>query len=224
MNPIASLRVALCSLLSLGVVAPAAGCEVPRTAREAGAREIRAYARAQGKQVLTFVGYSGAGYEDPAALLEAAGRVLDAHDPATTLVNIGATAAGIGAVYALARERGFATMGIVSTLARDEQVPLAPCVEAVFYVRDTTWGGRLPGSTRLSPTSAAIVAASRELVGLGGGDVARDELLEARRRGRRVSFVAFDMDHRLAIAKAQARGVPVDDFKGSAHAAFAAPR
>lgn len=222
MNALAALRVALCRLLAPGVVAPAPACPVRRTEREAGAREIRAFARAQGKQVLTFVGFSGAGYEDPAALLDAARRVLDAHDPATTLVNIGATAVGIGAVYALARERGFATMGIVSTLARDARLPLSPWVETVFWVRDTSWGGRLPGSTRLSPTSAAIVAASHEIVGLGGGDVARDELLEARRRGRRVSFFALDMNHRAAIDKARAQGATVTDFKGSAHAAFAA--
>jgi hypothetical protein len=69
------------------------------------------------------------------------------------LVNIGATAEGIGAVYDIAKQKGFTTMGIVSTLARDEGVALSRCVDYVFYVKDSTWGGRTSSDGRLAPPS-----------------------------------------------------------------------
>lgn len=214
-------------LIAMAMPNASAGCGLDNRGigvRDAGIDEILAFAHERGKRVLTFAGYSAAGYEDPIALLEHATTVLERHDPHTTLVNIGATAEGIGAIYALARQRGFATIGIVSSLAREQGIPLPPCVDQVFYVKDGGWGGRLPGSSDLSPTSAAIVAVSDEIVGIGGGDIARDEMLAARAAGKSVSFIAADMDHRLARDKAAARGeLPPTDFRGSAHAAFAAP-
>jgi hypothetical protein len=208
-----------CCLL---VPAEASACNALAEVREASSASVKEFAQRQRKTVLTFVGYSGAGYEDPKALLEHASRILDGQDPAKVLVNIGATAEGIGEVYALAKRKGFTTMGIVSTLARDERVPVSPCVDHVFFVKDATWGGRLPQSTRLSPTSTAIVANSTSVVAIGGGDVARDEALAARKAGKRVRFIAADMNHEAARDKARKRGLPEPkDFKGSAHAALA---
>lgn len=196
-------------------------CTAALNARQANSAEIGAFVRGQRKTVLTFVGYSGAGYEDPPAMLARAEQVLAAHDPARTMVNIGATAVGIGAVYESARRRGFTTLGIVSSLARDGGDSLSLCVEVVFFVRDSTWGGRLAGSTKLSPTSAAIVANSRAIVGIGGGEVARDEMLAARAAGKPVSFFPADMNHRIARDKAKAKGQgEPTDFRGAAHAAF----
>lgn len=201
---------------------PVRGAAMP--AREATLDDIQAFVQRQGKRVLSFAGYSGAGYEDPGAMLAQAAAVLDAHDPARTLVNIGATVEGIGAVYALARQRGFTTMGIVSTRARDERVPLSPWVQQVFVVADESWGGRLPGpDDRLSPTSAAIVAISDELVLIGGGAVARDEALAARRAGKPVCFLPADMAHAPALEQARRRGRPAPDLRGEAHAALAGP-
>jgi hypothetical protein len=95
-------------------------------------------------------------------------------------------------------------------------------VDHVFFVRDSTWGGLLPGSTQLSPTSAAMVAVSNVFVGIGGGDVARDEMLAARRAGKKVTFIPADMDHEIARKKAQKKGEPEPtDFRGSAHVALA---
>jgi hypothetical protein len=200
----------------------AAVCDGPREVREATLGSVTAFVEAKRMTVLTFAGFSAARYEDPAAMLRHAARVLEAQDPATTLINSGATAEGIGAVYAIAKRKGFTTMGIVSTLARDEGVVLADCVDYVFYVKDPTWGGSVPGSDRLSPTSEAIVAVSASFVGIGGGDVARDEMLAARRRGTPVTFIPADMSHEVARAKArqQGRSEPTD-FRGSAEAALA---
>jgi len=210
-----------CALLA---VAPASAqvCANAPQQQEASAQQIQDFVRSQGKRVITFVGYSGAEYQDPAAMRAAAEQALSQHDPARTLVNIGGTAVGIGEVYELAKRRGFGTMGIVSTLARDSGDALSPCVDWVFFVRDDSWGGLLPGSTQLSPTSAAIVANSHEMVAIGGGEIARDELRGARRAGKLVSYFPADMSHRIAIDKAAAKGQSAPtDFRGAVDADFA---
>ncbi len=218
-------------LSSPAAAQPEAAPAVAAVTRNASSADIRAFVRQRGARVLTLVGYSGAGYQDPAAMLAAADAVLAQHDPQHTLVNIGATAQGIGAAYALARQRGFTTIGIVSSLARDEGVALSPHVDLVFFVADSSWGGRVggragghsPGSQRLSPTSAALVANSDSIVAIGGGDIARDELLAAHRRGKPVRFIPADMDHPVALEKARAKGQPPPtDFQGTVHAAWAA--
>lgn len=189
--------------------------------RQATPEEIRAFFAAQKKTVLTFFGYSGAGYEDVAAMRAEATRVLDAADPATTVVNIGATAEGIGEVYEIAKRRGFRTTGIVSTQARDQHVALSPHVDEVFFVEDSSWGGFLPGGVELSPTSRAMVENSDVLVAIGGGDVVRDELTAARKLHKDVRFVPADMNHAAARAKAAKKGEPAPtDFEGSAARLF----
>ncbi|MDH3994299.1 MAG: hypothetical protein OEV47_15370, partial [Gammaproteobacteria bacterium] len=73
-------------------------------------------------QVLTFLGYSAAGYEDRVAMLDHANRILEGFETGATIVNIGATPDGIGAIYEIASQQGFITTGIVSTQARDNDV------------------------------------------------------------------------------------------------------
>jgi hypothetical protein len=211
----------LLSCFLLAVPGATMACETPRETREATSELIETFISSKKMNVLTFAGYSGARYQDPAAMLEHASRVLDRYSPAGTMINIGATVEGIGGIYALAKRRGFTTIGIASSLARDEHVTLSPCVDYVFFVKDPTWGGQMPGSTRLSPTSAAIVANSTSFVFIGGGDVARDEMLAAQRAGKSVMFIPADMNHQLAREKAMKRGLSEPlDFRGAAHAAF----
>ncbi|MFT3803342.1 MAG: hypothetical protein QM766_19285 [Burkholderiaceae bacterium] len=166
--------------------------------------------------MITFVGYSGAEYEHPQRMLADAERLLRPLPRDGTVVNIGATQVGIGAVYELARQMGFRTSGIVSSLARDEGVAISDCVDLVFYVQDTQWGGIVSGTDRLSPTSQTIVDVSTALFAIGGGDVARDEYLAARRLGKRTEFIAADMNHRIAREKAARKGLPEPtDFRGA---------
>lgn len=212
-------------LSTSGATTAADRCDGPQQVREATLDEIKAYVLARRMAVLTFIGYSGAGYQQPRAMLQQASSVLSSTDPTQTIVNIGATADGIGAVYEVAKHMGFSTMGIVSTQAREQKVPLSPCVDHVFFVRDDTWGGQDASTGALSPTSAAMVAASTSVVGIGGGEVGRDELLAARQAGLPVRFMPADMDHQRAIDKARKRGQPTPtQFRGAAHEALAADR
>jgi hypothetical protein len=73
-------------------------CKGPAQLHTGDAATIARHRKATGKQVLTFVGYSGAGYQDPDALTQEASRILDRHDPARTLINSGGTAEGIGQI------------------------------------------------------------------------------------------------------------------------------
>jgi len=173
------------------------------------------------KKIVVFTGYSGMGYEDEAAMHAHAQAALEQFDPHYTMISIGATAAGIGSVYELAKRRGFRTVGIVSSQAKEQNVPLAHCVDEVFYVQDAQWGGYLPGTRTLSPTSQAIVSSGDVFVGIGGGEAARDELLEARRLNKPVIFHPADMNHRLLRERAEKKGEPEPtDFRGAAHVAM----
>jgi hypothetical protein len=210
----------LASLFAADVLA----CKSPsamRDMREAAPEEVRAFFDGRKMTVVTFLGYSGAGYENEAAMLEQAAGILAGFDPTTTIVNSGATAEGIGAVYRVAKQKGFVTAGIVSTQAREYKVPLSPCVDFVFYVPDATWGGCLPGTDTLSPTSTAMVENSDVLIAIGGGAVARDELIAGKRSGKRIQFIPADMNHEIARKKAQKKGQPPPtDFRGAAATAF----
>jgi hypothetical protein len=191
------------------------------TTKSATVEEIAAFFKGKQKAVLTFVGYSGAGYEDQVSMLKQAERVLGEYDPAKTIVNIGATPEGIGAVYELAKRKGFVTTGIVSSQARQYNAKLSPYVDYAFYVEDSTWGGLVPGTKELSPTSKAMVENSDVMIGIGGGEVTRDELLAARRLGKKVHFIPADMNHQKARETARKKKLAEPtDFRGAANAAF----
>jgi hypothetical protein len=215
-------RLAVClPLLTLLFAPDVESCRPPSIAREATPEEVRAFFIGKRMRVLTFLGYSGAEYEDKPLMIEQATQILGEFDPLSTIVNIGATAAGIGAVYEVAKRKGFTTSGIVSTQAKESNVVLSPCVDIVFFVRDATWGGLLSGTQVLSPTSTAMVENSDVVVAIGGAEIARDELVAAKRAGKRVEFFAADMDHQIAREKALIRGEPTPtDFRGAAATVF----
>jgi hypothetical protein len=208
-------------LISLLDGRTALGCESPMTTRVGSPEEIRTFFESKKMRVLTFLGYSGADYEDKMAMLAHAAQILDKFDPKTTIVNIGATAEGIGAVYEAAKRKGFLTAGIVSTQAKESEVALSPCVDIVFLVKDTSWGGFIPGTEKLSPTSQAIVENSDVIIAIGGGEVARDEMIAARQSGKYVQFIPAEMNHQIARDKALRKAQPAPtDFRGAAASAF----
>lgn len=184
--------------------------------------DVSAYFDRLERRVLTFVGYYSAGYEDEAAMLDKARNVLEGHSPAEWIVNIGAMANGIGAVYAVAKAMGFETTGIVSKRAWERRHAISPCVDRVFFIEDETWGGFLPGTNELSPTSQAVVLCSEIIVAIGGNVVTRDEMIAAERLGKSIRFIPADLNHRQAIERASRTGKPPPrHFSGDAHARFA---
>jgi hypothetical protein len=105
-----------------------------------------------------------------------------------------------------------------------KKFPLSPCVDLVFYIADTQWGGLVQGSDRVSPTSRAMVGASDRVVAIGGGEVSRVEYLTAQRAGTPVSFIPAEMNRANAQRQAKARGLPPPtDFRGALGAGLSKP-
>ena len=180
------------------------------------AEEVIAFFLRQRKTVLTFYGYSGMGYEDENAMLEIARKVLSGFSPETTLVNIGVTSAGIGAIYPLAKSMRFETAGIVTSLALEYPEGISASVDHICFVADKQWGGNLPDSDQLSPTSRAMVECSDILVGIGSGGIGTAEMLAGKAQGKPVYYFPADMNHARAISYAKRMGLPPpESFRGS---------
>lgn len=194
----------------------------PEVPRRQSPEDVRRWFQRQARRVVTFTGYSGAGYEDDARMRTIVERELSTLDPSRTIINAGATAEGIGAVYPTAKRLGFSTTGIVSSQALEASARVSDQVDHVFYVEDDTWGGFRPGTAELSPCSRAMVDVTDEFIAIGGGAIARDELSIAHRMGKPVRFFPADMNHAEAIRKAITRGqqAPPTDFSGDAEALF----
>jgi len=178
--------------------------------------EVSTFFRSRRKNVLTFYGYSGMGYEDEEAMLQIARKVLSGYSPETTLINIGVTSVGIGAIYPLAKSMRFETAGIVTTIALDDPEGISDSVDHACFVKDNQWGGKIPGSNELSPTSKAMVDCSDILVGIGGSGISEDEMLAGKAQGKPVYFYPAEMNHEAAIRRAKYLGLPTpESFMGS---------
>jgi hypothetical protein len=182
--------------------------------------ETQTFFKSLRKPVLTFFGYS-VDYENQDAMLAIARKGLSKIPPDAVLINIGATASGIGAVYPLAKAMGFTTTGIVSSVAAGNLENISEAVDHVCFVADTQWGGKVKGTARLSPTSQAMVACSDVLVAIGGGEVTRDELVAAKAVGKPVYFYPAEVSHGHLIQRARKRNEPPpESFWGAAHEVF----
>lgn len=174
------------------------------------------FIRSRGKVVLTFFGYSGMGYEDENGMLETAQKVLSGQAPEKTLVNIGVTEVGIGAIYPLAKSMGFETAGLVTAKALERPDDISNFVDHICFIKDRQWGGKLPNSDELSPTSKAMVHGSDILVVIGGAGITRDEVLEGKRQGKSILYFPAEMNHETARRRARNAGQPPPaSFSGS---------
>ncbi len=160
----------------------------PETAQAAIAR-----IRGIGKQVHSLFGYSDLGYKDEAAMLQAVSADLDTKDPNTVAVAIGATPGGIGKAYELAKQKGFQTIGIVSSKSLANGGNYSPAVDDIFVVRDLEWGGYIPGTTTLTPTTETFIGASDSISAFGGGEITAVTIAEAVKRARDVRFTPAEM-------------------------------
>lgn len=150
------------------------------------------YFAALSKKIVTFLGYSSA-YEDPAYLQQILQEKLKTYNPQTTIIAAGGTEKGIGAIYPVAKQLGFQTLGIVSTLAKEGQV--SSDADFVLYIEDEQWGGFLPNSTKLSPVSEVIVNCSHIAIMCGGGQIAKAEAAGMRLLDKDVLYQPMNKSH-----------------------------
>ena len=183
--------------------------------------ETKSFFKGLGKKVITFVGYSS-GYEDEKEMLRTVKTVLSGYSPKLWIVNIGATTGGIGGAYPTAKSMGFTTTGIVSTLAIEYIEYISTAVDHICFIKDDLWGGKIPGSDELSPTSQAMVMCSDILIGIGGNEIGRDELLAGKEQGKTVNYYPAEIHHEYLINRAKKLNLPPPkSFKGAAHEEFA---
>lgn len=170
------------------------------------------------KKVISLFGYSSL-YENADAMLKIVEEELSRFSPETHLVNIGATMGGIGAAYPLAKSMGFLTTGIVSSLATQYAEQISSEVNHICFIADQSWGGKLPNSNALAPTSQAMVACTDIFIGIGGGEITRDELRAGQALGKPVTFHPAEVNHEWALKRAQKNNQPPPaNFWGAAHA------
>jgi hypothetical protein len=183
--------------------------------------EAISFIKSLGKTLLTFYGYSGMGYENENEVLRIARNALSSYQPGNTLVIIGGTEVGVGAIYPLAKSMGFETAGILTTEALEYPDEISSSVDHVCFIRDSQYGGKLPNSNELCPTSKAMVACSDILIAIGGNNISRDELLEGKRQGKPVHYFPAEMNHARAIRRAKYLKLsPPESFLGSVHEVF----
>jgi hypothetical protein len=148
-------------------------------------------------------------------------NVLLQYSPEKTLINYGTTIGGLGAVYPIAKGFGFTTTGTVSALALDDPIYISDAVDHICFITDNQWGGKLPNSNELSPTSKAMVMCSNILVAIGGGAIARDELLAGQEQSKPIQYYPAEIKHEWLISRARNSGLPVpESFSGSVHDVF----
>lgn len=191
-------------------------CDGPKQIREATLAEIMAFIQGKEMTVVTVSGYTTEGYENQQELAENVRKLLKLKDPTKVIINVRGTDAGIGLMYAVAKEKGFITMGICSTL--EEKTSFSKCADYIFLVKDTQRGGKMPDTGKLSPTSEAILQCSSMYVAFGGGKVTRDELMTiVTERRMHTLFVPAEINHQFAREKAKKDGLPAPtDFRGPA--------
>jgi hypothetical protein len=187
---------------------------------------IQRFFGGRGKHVIAFAGFGELGYQDPTIVDRVVRSVLAAWEPHQVLVTSGTLCRanghdGIAAVYAIAHGLGFGTAGIHPSVALSfaETHYVSAACEHVFWVEDSTWGGYI-GGTDLSPTLRAVLAVADELVVIGGGKHAADELEAFCSRGKRVRYFAAEMNHQFTNGWCARSGVRITDYRGAAHTAW----
>ncbi len=165
-----------------------------------------------GKKILLFSGYSELGYENPKVFDAVVREKLSKLDPAEYAVCIGATEEGIGKAYGVAKEMGFETIGIVSTLALSSIGHFSKDCDRIYIVNDDQWGGYIPGTDHAAPTTRAFLESADILCAIGGGlnTAALLEIATIQYPDLKISFTPADMDH----DKAKRRRIT--DFAGPA--------
>jgi len=176
-----------------------------------------------GKHVITFAGFGELGYEDPTIVECVATEVLKPHDPASILVNTGTLLRegglnGIADIYPIADRLGIETTGVHPSVALDYQDThkVSPHCRRAWFVSDNTWGG-FDDKGNLSPILRTTLEITDELVVIGGGKHAADELEAFIRSGKPVRYFSAKMNHRISTEWCKISGAHISDSWGDAH-------
>lgn len=134
------------------------------------------------KHVLVFSGFSGSGYKNETGVTDLMASIIKSHAQEygahNAVVVAGATEAGIGAVYKIARDLQVETLGIVSKLSPPSDSS-EHCQTSVF-VDDPEGNWKVLSSEGKSYiVSVAQMGLSGKMIFIGGGEVAASELEEA---------------------------------------------
>lgn len=187
---------------------------------EMSPREAQSFFKSMGKTVVTYFGYSSI-YENEKEMLNIVKKTLAEYSPQTALINFGVTQGGLGAIYPIAKSMGFTTTGIVCSLALESPEYISGDVDYICFIKDDQWGGNLPNSNTLSPTSQAMITCSDILIAIGGGEICRDELIAGRELGKPIHFYPAEMQHEWWTQRMKKRGLPPPkSFWGAVHEVF----
>lgn len=162
------------------------------------ADEIIERIKGLGKKVYTIFGYSALGYEDEMRLESFVRKDIDVLSRDEYVIAIGATEEGVGAMYKVAKDMGFATIGIVSTQALSYSGRFSDFVDSIYIVNDDFWGGFVPGTSKLTETTKTFLGVSDFISAYGGGKNTAVTLEFAKELGIQTKFEEFDMSHTLA--------------------------
>jgi hypothetical protein len=103
----------------------------------------------------------------------------------------------------------------------DYPAEISESVDHICFIKDRQYGGKLPSSDAVSPTSKAMVDCSDILVAIGGNEISRDELLEGKKQGKPIQYFPADVNHERAIRRAKHLGAsPPVSFLGAVHEVF----
>lgn len=191
--------------------------------------EVRRFFASRGRHVVSFAGFGELGYEEDGIVERILPGVLSGWAPAEVIVNCGTLLRaggqdGIARVSEVAKRMGIETSGIHPGVALDfsETHCVSPHEDHVFFVDDATWGGFLTEDGQASPTLQVILDVSHELVVIGGGKHAADELRAFFQQGKAVRYFPAEMNRRTTSEWCARAGVEIGDLRGAAFSAWRA--
>ncbi len=170
------------------------------------------------KKIFTLFGYSALGYERVDDIGVKIKEELMTLNKEEWIINIGATEEGIGFAYAIAKELGFTTMGVVSTQALSYSGRFSPYVDRIYIINDDFWGGFIPGTKKLADTTKVFLGVSDTISAYGGGENTAITLHEASILSIPIRFTEADMNHekkdRVMLKKGEIKNN--DTYRGEA--------
>jgi hypothetical protein len=188
------------------------------------ANDIFRFFELRRKYVLSFAGFGELGYEDIDFVEGIIRDELGRWKPDEILVNSGTLLRvggqeGIAMVYRLAKELGIETCGIHPSICFQwaDTHPVSAFADHVYFVEDATWGGYVDDHFQPSPTLKVLLQVTDELIVIGGGKHAADELAAFLQNGKCVKYFPAQMNRQVTLDWCAKSGVDIPDLNGAAH-------